>query len=308
MDSTTPEAQIGIQERGLSNTWKETRDAHIRIPFAERCKLVLKQIRKWENASRTPIDENEWRSKIDGQIEKAKQLLDSKDYPNVREEKGKIFAIGDNVPAVGRDVLTRVYIGVDPRMATDAFIAILEELRKTNTLDQIQSALNLEELKGKRLEGNMMVFYDPQSREGILINILTAYKNARAKNPQLFALTPRQKAHLMRENMRQFKAVVDTNFAFVEMAPEDRGNSYDSDIANQTRYAFSMPYVARLTDEEFLEGVRKEQNGVVWTEESQKKLHDDLIHPGTIHPGGILTYKRQLSAPGLIQFGTRTKK
>lgn len=284
------------------NTWAEVRDYYLKTPYSEHVALGLGKIKEWEATPRTPVDQNAWNTAIDQQIDQGRQLMTSYPSQNVSwTETNKVVAKGKELPRYGQETLTRVYLGVDPRKASDAYKVLLDELDRFGVLKDIEASLNTDELAFKKLTGNTIVLYEPLSRPAVLDSILEAYRAAKIQNPELFELSPRQKAFVMRENLQQFKATIDANMSFVEMAPEEGGISYDTNVVNEIRKGFGFN-PGSLTDEEFLASLKqKEQGRVVWTWKDQQRHEKDEVKSGD-----LMHYKRKMTAPALIQTGTVT--
>lgn len=283
----------------IEKPWREIRNAFESTPYSELYQAGLRRIQEWEKTPRQSIDPKDWSNSIKMQIQKATEIPHSQRIPGTylwEEKDKKIWSQGDDVSKDDSPrTLTRLYIATDPRNATDAYLALLRELSSNGVISNIQVALNTEELFIERLVPNNIIIYEEDSRPEVLDKVLAAYRKARSQNPKLFELSPRQKASVMRANLRNFKAILDSNTAFVEMAPEDKGRSYDSGIVQQTAAAYGIGTYA--TDEEALATIqKKEKKGVVLTTQDHGKV-------GHTKPGDILHYKRRLSAPSLVTQG-----
>ncbi|MCH8821115.1 hypothetical protein IID23_01170 [Patescibacteria group bacterium] len=288
-------------EAALQKSWEELRESAKATPYSKQFTDFMEKSKKWLSEPRAGMPPEEWNSEIDVQLNKATKLVSEFQNPatTLEEHSTKIWAFGKERPKYGEDMLTRIYIGVDPRHASDAFQALLEEFGNQGILKDVDVALNLEVLNEKKLAHNQIIIYEPQSRPEVLNSILDAYRQAKLNNPELFGLSDRQKEKIMRGNLQQFKAIIDENASFVEMAPEDRGRSYDAAIVDQTRKAFSL-YKLNISDQEWLDTVRKSEghHGVVWTMADQGKIEN-----GQLQSGDIIHFKRRLSSPALIQTG-----
>ena len=90
--------------------------------------FFMEKSKKWLSEPRAGMPPEEWNSEIDVQLNKATKLVSEFQNPatTLEEHSTKIWAFGKERPK-GEDMLTRIYIGVDPRHASDAFQALLEE-------------------------------------------------------------------------------------------------------------------------------------------------------------------------------------
>lgn len=291
---TTPK-----ETRPPSASWEDIRNKHLSSNYSDIFAAYLLRSRAWQAEPPIAVDQKEWRQAIDGQVTDARALLTTFQNPNVTmDEQGKIFAFGKERPPIGKDTLTRLYIGVDPRHATDAYKALLTSLDETGVLKDIDVALNIESLNEGKLRGNTIILYEPSSRPEVLDKVLAAYYDAKTSTPEAFALSARQKDSVMRFNFDTFKATVDANLAFAEIPAEDFGQSYDTGVVDQTKTAYNFPRDA--TDLQILNTMNKKgKNGVVLTNNTQQKFKE-----GTVKSGDTLHYKRRLSAPALVQMGT----
>lgn len=302
--SETPVVEQPVPEeiKNPFTSWQELREYHQSTPFSEHAKKAFAQIRDWESTPRVGVDPQVWKKVVDEQVRKAEQL--SKDYPSAQNiewiRTNKIVAAGKEMPNYGQDVLTRIYLGIDPRRATDAYIALLAEFDRLGCLKDIESSLNLEELKTQQLVGNTIILYDPQSRPDVLNKILEGYRVVKAKRPELFALIPRQKASILRHQIRQFKGTIDENMSFVEIAPEEGGRSFDADVIGEITNVVGMRG-RTFSDEEFLNIVEHHSRRPVFSVVDASK-----IDRGEFKSGDTIPYKRSMSSPFLIQRGEIT--
>jgi len=285
----------------VAKTWPEIRASFVREPYSSFAKTMLDYVRDLRLDPNIRIPADEWNRDVDLQIKKARELPKEKKFKGagIYDSGTKISVIGRHYPEHRKGVLTRIYIGLDPRKAADAFEALVEELDRDGVLSEINSALNMEELGKKILAENSIILYEPLSRPEILDRIMQAYNKAKARNPQAFDLTPNQRATIIRENLRGYKAILDQNLSFVEIAEEDGPVSYDSGVIAQTHWVFNIhPLLDKMPDEEWLSRIRQREAHVVFTEESRRRLDS-----GEVKTGDKLDYKRKLSAPSLIQKG-----
>lgn len=291
-------------EAALQKSWEELRESAKATPYSEQFADFMEKSKKRLSEPRAGIPPEEWNSEIDTQLNKATKLVSEFKNPTttLEERSTKIWAFGKEWLPTGEEILTRFYIGVDPRHASDAFRALLEEFGNQGVLKDIKVALNLEVLKERVLAGNQIIIYEPHSRPEVLNKVLDAYRQTKINNPDLFGLLDRQKERIMRNNQMQFKAIIDENASFVEIAPEEGDRSWDADVVDDARRAFGL-YNLNISDEEWLQVVRQEAHGVVWTPQDQKRIGNNLTKPGD-----VLHYRRRLSAPALIQTGEVTKK
>lgn len=300
-EATMPEVRTS-QEIFRPTTWQEIRNSWLQTPYSEHYAAAVKKFKEWESTPKVGVDEHEWNMAVNRQITGAKDLLTSYRTPQANMvETNKIVAVGVNRPEYRQDTTTRMYIGLDPRRTTQAYRALLEQLESIGVLKDIEVALQLESLESRKVQGNMIIVYDPLSRPDVLEKILTGYRNAKNAAPKAFDLTPRQRAKVMRENLQLFKATIDATLSFVEMPAEEGGRSYDSGGVQDTYKAFGIR-MGEYTDEEWLKLVSKrENNRVVYTYADKQK-----IEKGETKPGDMLHYKRKLTAPALVQYGTVT--
>lgn len=285
----------------LTKSWPEIRASFLRESFSSFARTILDTIKQLEIQPRSRVSVEEWNRDVRLQVEKARGLPRNGKFKEaaVHDSGTKISVIGSRCPEVGKGILTRLYIGLDPRKGADAFISLVEELNNEGVLSEINSALNMEELGLGRLSGNMIILYEPLSRPDILDKIVIAYRRAKDKNPNAFSLTPRQRASILRENLRQYKEILDANLSFVEMAEEDGPVSYDSGAISQINNAFNVNPILHLTDDEWLTRINQRVvTGIVLTRESQREFDR-----GKWSAGAKFAYKRKLSAPALIQKG-----
>lgn len=307
-DLNSPEQQITTEILSTSS-WKEIRDKYQNSHYSQIYESIMRLFKVWESSPRVAVDEDQWNRDIETQMEKAKGLVmaHSPLAKMIDVEEGgvdKIAANGNEVPSFGKENATRIYIGVDPRYATDAFQALLYQLEANGVLKDIQAALNIEELREKKLAGNMLIIYEPKSRPEVLGKVLEAYQGARLKHPELFNLLDRQKAFVMRDNLRHFHALIDENMSFVEAPAVREGKSFDTIDAPEIKKAFSIGQgTEAYNDEQWLSQVKKIELGVVFEYADQRKIDNSLTKAGdTMH------YYRKLSAPALVQYGTITAR
>lgn len=293
-----------VKETAIPSTsWEAIRNSHQSSKYSELYEAYLERSHAWQAEPRVAVEPADWKKAIDAQVADARSLLGTFQNPDsVMEEQGKIFAFGKERPPIGKDTLTRLYVGVDPRHATDAYKALLTSLEDAGVLKDIDVALNVPSMEEGRLAGNTIIIYEPSSRPEVLNKVLASYNGAKLSTPDAFALTPRQKDHIMRFNFDTYKATVDANLAFVEIPAEDFGDSYDGAIVNQTKDVYNFP--PNATEQQKLDTMKaKETHGVVWTKETQAK-----IRAGSVKSGEVLEFKRKMSAPALVQTGTIVAK
>ena len=133
------------KEYGANASWREIRNHCRDFRFSEMYELAMKQFRKWEASPRITVEEASWNRAIEEQMEKAKEMVGkSRPSANIIENKDKVAAIGRELPLFGIEDSTRIYLGVDPRKSTDAFIALLDELEANGVLKDINAAINLD--------------------------------------------------------------------------------------------------------------------------------------------------------------------
>ena len=252
------------------------------------------------------VEISDWNRAINEQIAKAKELPDTqRRLATIKDsqEVDKISAIGKDMPRFGQEKTTRIYIGTDPRKATDVYIALLDELEANGAMKDINASLNMEVLREGKLTGNMIIIYDPMSRPQVLERILEAYRNAKQTHPDLFFLTPRQRAAVMRWDLRLFHATVDANMSFVEQPAYRHGGTFDEDDRVRIQKAFGIG-TEDYSDQEWFEKTQKyDTKGVVWSSADEKKIHN-----GQVNTGDVFHFERKLSAPALVQEGTIVAK
>lgn len=295
----------------LPETWEQIRATQLSTPYSETLRAFFERSGQWRSQPRQAIPEQEWRTAVAGQVAQSNDMLQNYHNPDITMTKpGKIFAQGVARPEIGQQVLTRLYLGVDPRHAADAFRVLVDEFSKAGCMRDIDVAFNEEEVTAGKIRDNTLIVYEPLSRPDVLNKILSAYCLAKQQHPDVFNLTPIQREAIMRQALMQFKAPVDANLSFVEMDPEDSGGSWDSGESAEIRAASGInhapkPNAPGLTDEEWLAKAREteKRGAVVLTKKSKKALET-----GGIKSGDQIEYKRKLSAPALIQRGTIVAK
>lgn len=207
---------------------------------------------------------------------------------------------------MGKGVLTRLYIGVDPRHSADAFKALIEEMSKNGSMRDVDIAFNERDIKEGEITNNMLIIYEPLSRPEVLEKVLSAYRAAKMVHPNIFNLSPAQKEAIMRSAFIRFKAVVDPNLSFVEIDPEDLGESWDLKIIKPVQDMFELRWDKNpdMSDEEWLEKVKKgEGHRIILTKKSQQAMDT-----GQIKSGDQVEFTRKLGAPALIQRGMLSVK
>lgn len=290
-------------------SWEQIRAMQLTTPYSETLKAFFERSKKWRAQPRQPVAEDEWKKAIKQQIAQANDMVLNYHNPDLKmTQPGKIFAQGLNRPEIGKHILTRLYLSIDPRHSADAFKALIEEFSKVGCMRDIDIAFHDETIAEGKIASNMLIIYEPQSRPEVLNKILSAYRSAKEQHPEVFNLTPRQREATLRSTLTQFKASIDANLSFVEMDPEDVGKSWDVDEVNQIQKStginyFPTPDRTILTDDAWLKKQQDSENKVIWTKKSE-----DAITTGKVNPGDQLEYKRKLSAPALIQKGTVTAR
>lgn len=288
-------------------SWEEIRAMQLNSPFSETLKAFFERSKQWKSKPGQQISEQDWRSATAQQVTVANDMLQNYHNPDVKMTKtGKVFAGGIARPEIGQQVMTRLYLGVDPRHAADAFKVLIDEFSKAGCARDIDVAFNEEEVVAGKIIDNMIVIYEPLSRPDVLNKILSGYYTAKNEHPDVFNLTPLQREAVMRSALIRDKAIVDANLSFVEMDPEDGGASWDSGEVTEIHSAFGINYAANiatgktLADEEWLRKVQtaEAKKIVILTKKSRKALES-----GDVKSGDQLEYKRKLSAPALIQRG-----
>ena len=274
-----------------NKSWEEIRSDYQNSPYSNFAEAVFNRIGLWEVAPRVGVLEAEWNKHTDEQIRKTRKFPYNSHSESASiwysNEADKIVARGKECPKTGKGILTRIYIGLDPRKSADAYMALVKQLENIGVLKDIDVSLYMEVLESRVVAGNAIVIYEPLSRPEVLNNILKAYREVSQAHPELFFLSPRQKATVARENVRSLKAIIDANMAFVEMAPEERDRSWDSDVIHpisQALQLISPPGTQSLTDSDWLQRLKANERG------------------------SLVIHKRSLSVPPLIQQGTSTVK
>lgn len=299
-DSSTGNREIPT----INRPWQEIRDFYAQNNYSVLAEETLAKIKQWKSEPKTYVRTVEWHQQIKEQIQKALSIPSNSKYDEaqIADTRTKIYCSGLQRPEIGKSILTRLYIGLDPRKAADAFISIIDQLKKQGVLKDLDIALNMENLYGENVAGNTIIIYEPSSRPTVLDKILASYRQARAENPELFALTAKQKAEIARGNLLQLKGIIDANLSFVEMAEEEaKSFSYDFHVAADIKTVFvgkehpgDNEWLARLKSSEI-------DGAFIPTFSSIKRLEDKQIKLGD-----TLAYKRKANAPFLVQKGRTT--
>ena len=303
-DANSPEQPIP-KESGIPSSWTEIRNRYANSRYSEFYQIAMRRFREWEATPESTEVHTDLNEAVQEQIAKAKELPNTQmQTATIKDtsENEKISTFGKELPSYDSGKMTRVYIGTDPRKTADAYIALLHALENVGVLKDINASLNLEPLadpNDRKPRGNSLIIYDPMSRPEVLDKVLRAYKTARAKNPEAFYLTPRQRAMIMRENLRNFHATIDANVSFVEQLAFRKGGSFDTHERGAIQKAFGIS-VLRLSDQEWFEITQKlDTKGVVLSYDDEEK-----IKKGEIKTGDVLHSERRLSAPAIVQEGT----
>lgn len=298
-----PEQPVAKETRS-PNSWTEIRNNYQNSRYSETYQALAQQFKVWEASPIVGTDPVEWDRSCNQQMDKSRFLLQkSNPLATISEDKDvdKIAAIGKEFPLFGKKGATRLYIGLDPRRATDAFQALLLQLEANGSLKDIQAALNLDTLRGKKLASNMVIIYEPLSRPEVLDKVLQAYQEAKQKRPDLFSLSDRQKAFVMRDNLRSFHGLVDENMSFVEMNAYRKGGAFDSQDRGDLFIAFGINAALPIPDEQWITRTRTSEKEVGYKFRYEDQLRQ---RQGLVKPGDTLYYERKLSVPALVQYGT----
>ncbi len=303
-DADSPEKPVPKEIAPLKS-WIEIRNQYLASSYSETYQAAMRAFSQWEATPKVSVSIEDWKNAVDLQIQKAKSLPGTpRQSANIydSQEVDKISAVGNEFPPFKQEDATRLYIGTDPRKATDAYVALLDQMEINGVLKDINISLNMEELREGQVTGNMIIVYDPLSRPDVLDKVLAAYQNAKRTSPEPFSLTPRQKAAVMRWNLRAFHATIDANLSFVEQPKYRGGSSFDAEDSHRILRTFNFS-PGQLTDTDWVNQVKRKETRVLYVPDDEKRIED-----GKVKPGDIPHYERKLSAPALVQEGTVVAK
>lgn len=237
--------------------------------------------------------------------------LKESEFAVYREEPKKLWIQGYREPKMesNSDILTRLYIGLDSKKATDGFFILVNELKKLGVLDKIQLCLNLEEMKTEMIGNNTVVIYigKSQERADILDQILLAYKKAKQTDPSLFNLTEEQKKILIGNNLETYRCMIDSNLTFVEMCQEE-AKSYSWDAGGSSRIDEELGLIGLplrgKTHLARLDALKRRVKKRLWSMQTIKDLEPILKNPSSASDGTKIkriSY-RSLFVPALVDY------
>ncbi len=248
-------------------------------------------------------------SEVEVNGKKVLSITDKKDNAVFVEDRPnyKLNIIGQREPKMTpyEDKLTRIYISLDPRKATDAFYAFLTNLADQGVLSDIQVALVTEETGNPTVEMNSLVVYVTKSqqadREKVLDTILKTYKTTREQQPELFTLEPQHRAANRANFLSSYRCFIDDTLSFSEMYSVQ---SYDAAGRQEIDDALGIvPYDDKsgVNHAKRLERLRTANSRVVW----KKTEKPDVTKLNSYPDGKKFKVIRKLNCPGLIQYEDR---
>jgi len=205
--------------------------------------------------------------------------------------------------------LTRLYVGLDPRRALDAFTTLVKELHSRGILPGIQVCLNLESMHSRKISNDSIVIYvnKSQDRQELLDKILAAYKAAKRSNISSFSLTPQQRDALLGKHVETYRAIVDSNLTFVEMASDEaNAMSWDAGGVQLIDDAIGMSGrpLAERTHQSRIQALMQALKKRIWTRSTSKALEPVLRNPDSVQEGTEIQRisKRNLQFPALVNY------
>lgn len=218
-----------------------------------------------------------------------------------KDDNYKLWVLGKHEPELkAGDNLTRLYLALDPRFATDAFFAFVRELAASRVLSGIQLCLNIEETQLPKISNNAVVVYvnntHQSERQSLIDKILSAYKKAKIEKPEYFNFTAEQVNGILSSYFASYRLFLDSNLSFVEM---DRGTpSYDAGGRQLIDDALGVSFGTDYRDKIALLKSR-ETTGVVWRPDSKNLLNNIQ----SLSDGTVIASIRRLRMPALIERG-----
>lgn len=313
----------------LERSWSEIRQYWLDTSYADYYQRHLSTIGSEESlkVNNNPSD----REAIEHQLKLADTLLIAQELarPNqIREYKpgaytvpdssdpgsryfvnkdGKIFIQGNQRPKHDSedDVLTRLYLAVDPRGLTQAFVKFAQVLKEKDVLKGVDVALNLEPMgEGKIAENGIIVYvFKSQERQHDLDLILEAYRELKSTT-HWFDLTQEQKDALKGRYLSTFRCQVDPNLTFVEIARgEESGDSWDAGTIERMYDALNVPFKER-TPANIVDALRKKSTWPIWTKRSKETAFEVAEGKSNLPDGSVLSLRsnRVLGMPALVQY------
>lgn len=216
------------------------------------------------------------------------------------------------------DVLTRMYLGIDPRTATDAYFALVKQFHSRGLLGKFDSCLYRAILREGLISTNMIVLYvyKSQAKTGLLDEILTAYRETKKQNPSQYELTSEQRDRLLLSQLGSFRCAIDQNLTFVEVSGDDpwKVTSWDGwgDVnlgGAQQLYRYLGISSQRGDHQERMSVIQllreREKNGGVLNNQAMKTVADIREGRRALHKGERITlgYKRRWNCPALVTNG-----
>jgi len=116
--------------------------------------------------------------------------------------------------------LTRMYFSVPTKNSPEAFKELWASLADAGIMGDVELALNLESFEGdsinKPSETNNIILYAYGGNPELMKRIAKAIKTAKTQKPELWSLTPKDKARAKTAILREFMIPLDDTTAFVE--------------------------------------------------------------------------------------------
>jgi len=309
-------------EKIIDKSWAEIRESATKTPYVDQYDPILKKLKEWKNGPHQPADSEPVDEKRQRQIEKVREFLSNSNFPFNAEAQPstppgnhntKCFTDGRLAPTIGQETLTRLYLGVDDTKSGDTFIELVKALQSEGVLKDISLAFyedtiikNGEDIpKFKNVSHNTVVMYEPYSRPEVLDKILSAYRKVKKEHPDFFILTAAQQAKVYEANLINFKQLIDPNLAFVEMAPDDLGKSWEVAKVMDIYKKFGVISPSMVGIEGIFTSLRKylgqsPESGVLTQESENKKSREGF------KPNDVVYFKRKLKNPGLVQMSSQT--
>lgn len=308
-------------EKIIDKSWSEIRESAAKTPYVDQYDPILKKIKEWKSAPPQPADSEPVDEKRQVQIEKVRDFLSNSNFPfNVEAQPStppgnhntKCFSDGRLAPTIGHETLTRLYLGVDDTKSGDTFIELVKALQAEGVLKDISLAFYEDSIikngqdvpENKNVSHNTVVMYEPHSRPEVLDKILSAYRKVKKEHPDYFTLTAAQQAKVYEANLINFKQLIDPNLAFVEMAPDDLGQSWEAEKVMEIYKKFGVIRPAAVGIEGIFTSLRQylgqsPEAGVLTQESENKKAREGF------KPNDVVHFKRKLKNPGLVQMSSQ---
>lgn len=234
-----------IKARG----WKEYRDALENLSWEPFANTQIRQISELGKRAKTepplqvsPSESATTRNKILQYADESVQKYPKegpKQYSVVKDDK-KLYFYGKEVPAFGKEKTTRIYMALREGAFTFGMEALREQLEVNGALNKMLLVLNLEAIQGDNPNGadnNAIVMYIPDSNPETLTKVSEAILRAKQEKPKVFELTSDQLANAKAESTAEFMVPLDDTTWFVEVEPQQGGQSYHQGIFAKMRYS-----------------------------------------------------------------------